>query len=115
MTYQARIYNDVYKEDYKDGESEQVNSWTETLTAKTKDELKEQIEFATNSDWKNIEQNDANEYDHATEYWSGYSANANNYPASESEIAEWKKGKKELYSVHCHILVSEVKESKVTL
>ena len=57
-----------------------------------------------------------NEYDWCTEYHAGYLANADNEgDASASEIEQWKQGKLKLWAIHCHILVTEVTETKASL
>lgn len=118
MSYKAMIFFDATEDIYEHGEQPDSPgaSWEETLTAKTKKELKEKIAEVTFNDWKFIEQDDINEYEHATEYWTSYlTTDDNDGKASDSEVALWKQGKLRLWAVHCHILVNEVTKKKVTL
>lgn len=117
-TYQATIYFDTCEDSYAEGEliDGEGTNWDEKITAKTKDELKAKICEVTYCKWEEIEQEDLNDYPHATEYWGGYLANENNEgEATEREIEAWKAGKQRLWAVHCHILVSELTERKATL
>lgn len=117
-TYKANIEFTAYKDDYTEGEDiTAVNSWYETLEANTKDELKQKILDATYTDkWENVSDEQINEYEHATEYFTEYTANGeNDGNASASEIEQWKKGELDLYAIHCHILVTEAIEQKTVL
>jgi len=116
MTYKAQIEFQAYEDDYNEGEGNFANSWNDTLTADTKSELRNKILEATHSKWSDLDDDQMNEYDWCTEYHTSYLANADNQgDASESEIAEWKKGKQVLYAINCHILVTEVTEKKASL
>lgn len=117
MAYKAEIEFLAYEDDYNEGEvSGIVNSWNQTITADTKANLRNEICDATYSKWEDIDGDQMNEYDHATEYHTSYLANEDNQgDASESEIEEWKKGELKLYAINCHILVTEVTEQKASL
>lgn len=116
-TYKAVIYFHANKDNYTAGQAlETDNAWSLTIAANTTDELKEQIAEATYSKWDDIFRNDINEYDDASEYWTSYMADADNIgDASQAQIDEWKQDKLELWAVNCHILVSEVTETKAIL
>jgi hypothetical protein len=114
--YQATIYFDSNEDSYTEGELPNGGAnWSETLTADTKEELKEQICEATYSKWEDIEQEDINEYPDATEYWASYLSNDNEGEATKWEVEAWKQGKLRLWAVSCHILVSEVTKRKAVL
>lgn len=115
--YKAVIYFEAYEDSYEDGEIGNIaNHWDETLTAKTKKELRELIEKATYNEWKNIEHEDINEYPKASEYWTSYLADEDNQgDAYPSQIEEWKAGKLRLWAIRCHILVSKVTETKAVI
>lgn len=117
--YKALIFFDATEDSYKDGEIGNTgNSWDEILTADTKQELKEKIEQATYCNFENgeIVKDDINEYGYATEYWASYLANEENQgEAYPEEVKQWKRGKLRLWSINCHILVSEVTEKKAEL
>jgi hypothetical protein len=115
--YKAQIEFRAVEDDYNEGESLTVdNVWEETLTADTKSELRNKILEATYSKWADLDDEQINEYDWATEYHTSYLANAENEgSASESEIEAWKKGELKLWAVNCHILVTEVTEKKASL
>lgn len=120
MQYKATIEFTAYKDDYTEGEQVQPdNWWKETLTADTKDDLREKIADATYQptfapayfDYEQI-----NGYDHATEYNTSYLANGqNDGNASGNELEQWKKGKLDLWAIHCHVLVTQVEETKAEL
>ena len=114
--YKAQIEFRAYEDDYEQGELDFANSWDETLTAETQSELRDKVLQATYSEWEWLDDEQANEYDWCTEYHTSYLANAENIgDASEQEIRQWKRGKLKLYSVNCHILVTEVTETRATL
>lgn len=114
--YQAIIYFDSYEDNFTEGETSKCdNFWHEILEAKTKKQLKTLIETYTFSEWKNVTQDNINDYPTKTEYWASYMADADNYEATESELRLWKQGKLRLWAIHCHILVTELAEKKVLL
>lgn len=118
MVYKAEIEFLAYEDDYNEGEvNGVVNSWNQTITADTKINLRNEILEATyTKNWEDIDDDQMNEYEHATEYHTSYLANADNQgDASESEIEQWKKGELKLYAINCHILVTEVTEKKASL
>lgn len=115
--YKAHIYFDATEDNYDMGLiGTTVNSWEETLTAETREELRQKIADSCYSKPEEIYHSDINDYDNATEYWLDYLATEENIgDASNHDIELWKQGKKTLYLVQCHILVSEVTEKKATL
>lgn len=115
--FKATIYFEAVKDNWQEGESLTTdNSWTETLTAETTAELRAKVLQVTYSDWKNIDDEQINDYDFATEYHTSYMADAANVgDASAAQIEQWKQGKLRLWAVNCHILVTEVIETKATL
>lgn len=116
--YKAHIFFDATEDNYQEGEIGGVsNSWDETLTAETTEELKQKILDATyTKNWELVDDEQINEYDHATEYHTSYLANAENEgDASEAEIESWKKGETRLWAIHCHVLVTKVTEEKASL
>ena len=116
MAYKAQIEFSAYEDDYNEGEGAYVNGWNETLEADTKSELRNKILEATYSKWEDLDDEQINEYDWATEYHTSYLANADNEgDATPREIEAWKKGEMKLYAINCHILVTEVTEKKASL
>lgn len=117
MTYKATIYFDAYEDVYKTGESESCdNAWREIVEAESAGEMRASIEQATYSKWSDIEHEDSNEYPTQSEYWTGYMADADNQgEAYASDVEKWKQGNMRLWAIHCHILVSKITETKVTL
>ena len=116
MKYQASIYFDTAEDNYKEGELEAGTSWEEVLTADTPAELRNKVLEATYSNWQDLNDEQINEYDWCTEYWTTYLANANNEgEADEAEIKLWKQGKLKLWAVHCQILVTKIIEEKGSL
>lgn len=116
MTYKAQIEFSAYEDDYNEGEGEHVNTWHETLEADTQSELRNKVLEATYSKWEHLDDDQINEYDWCTEYHTSYLANAENQgDASKSDIEQWKKGELKLYAINCHILVTEVTETKASL
>lgn len=115
--YQATIYFEAYEDDFEDGQSLVCdNSWEQTLTADTQSELRNKVLEATYTKWPDLDDEQMNEYEDATEYQTSYLTNAENYgEASENEILAWKQGNHKLWSVNCHILVSEVIKRKAEL
>lgn len=115
--YKATIYFTAEEVVFNDGcTGKQVNSWTEVFEDNDKQSLKNTIADATYSTWSEIDQLDINDYEHATEYFADYYANEDNEgSATESEMEQWRLGKQKLFLISCHILVSEVTESKVLL
>ena len=115
--YKADIEFTAYEDVFEDGENTSCdNSWNETLTADTASELRNKILEATYSRWEDLDDEQINEYDFATEYHTSYLANADNEgDASEAEIESWKLGQTRLWAIHCHILVTEVTEKKASL
>lgn len=113
--YKARILTEVYEDDYKQGELDQVNSWQEVIEEKTKAELKEKIAYLTDCQWSDITQEDINDYDNWTEYWTDTLVNNDNLKPSEFEVKKWQAGKIKLYVQRHHILVSELSEKKASL
>lgn len=114
--YKAIIHFDATEDDYEDGEiGGVVNSWEETLTAKTQSELRNKVLGATYSKWEDLDDDQMNEYDWCTEYHTSYLANEDNQgDASESEIEDWRQGKTRLFAITCQILVTEVTEAKAS-
>ena len=117
MAYKAEIHFAAIEDDYELGEvNGVVNSWTQTITADTQSELRNEILEATYSKWEDLDDDQMNEYDWCTEYHTSYLANADNEgDASAADIELWKAGKKVLYAINCHILVTEVTEKKASL
>ena len=115
--YKAHIYFTAYEDDYEDGQSISAdNSWDEVFTADTQSELRNKILEATYSKWEDLNDEQMNEYDWATEYSTSYLTNEENQgDASEREIEEWKQGKTRLWAIDCHILVTKVTEEKASL
>ena len=115
--YKAVIYFDTEEDDYNEGlNGKSGTSWVDSFESSTKEGLREQITDAVYCDWKDVMQDNANEYENQTEYWADYLANENNEgEATPQEVKQWKDGNLKLWSVRCHILVSEVKESKVLI
>lgn len=113
--YKAIIHFDANEDSYTEGEllNGLHNSWTDEIRADTLPKLKEQILSATYSD--SLENEDINGYTDATEYWTGFMATEDNFPVTDQELEQWKKGELRLYHVSCHILVSEVKQIKALL
>ena len=116
-TYKAIIHFDAYEDDYEQGQLDHVNNWTETIERGTQAELKQAIIDATyQKDFSTIDDEQVNEYDHATEYHTSYLADADNQgDASDEQIEQWKKGEIKLYAINCHILVTKLEESKASL
>jgi gas vesicle protein len=115
--YKATIYSEATEDNYMDSlVGDVVNSWEEVLTADTQSELRNKILEATYTEWKDLNDEQINDYDWCTEYHTSYLTNEDNQgKAYESEVKEWKKGKTKLYAVECHILVTEVTEKKASL
>jgi len=115
--YKATIYYDVVEDDYNKGEvGDVVNSWTYELKADTQSELRNKILESTYSEWKDLDDEQMNEYDWCTEYHTSYMTDEDNQGVvSDKELELWCKGKKTLYTVNCHILVTEVIEKKASL
>ena len=113
--YKAEIMFTATEDNFEQGEiGTSSNDWNETLTAKTTEELKAKVLETTYSTELYDEQ--INDYDHATEYWTSYLTNVDNQgEATERELTLWEQGKLRLWSVNCHILVSEVTETKAEL
>ena len=117
-SYKAVIYFDAIEDNYNDGEiGGIVNSWTETLEAPTTEELKQKIVDATyQEDFTTIDDEQINEYEHATEYHTSYLADDNNQgDASDQQIEQWRAGKLRLWAIRCHILVTKLTEVKAAL
>jgi len=119
MSYKAQIEFMAYEDDYTEGEGKNVANWDETIEADTQSELRNKVLDATYSKWEDLDDEQMNEYDWATEYHTGYPAivesNGDIMPASTYEIEQFKLGKETLLAVNCHILVTEVTEKKATL
>lgn len=117
MTYKAHIEFTANEDNYEQGEiSTGDNSWDETLYADTQAELRNKVLEATYSKWADLDDEQANGYDWCTEYHTSYLANADNQgDASESEIEAWKRGECRLWAINCHILVTQVNETKAIL
>ncbi len=116
--YKATIYFDANEDNYEQGEliDSPGANWEEVLTADTQSELRNKILEATYSKWGDLDSEQFNDYDWATEYHTSYLANEDNQgDASKSEIESWKQGKTRLWSVNCHILVTKVTEEKASL
>lgn len=115
--YKATIYCTAEEDDYTDGQTNVVvNSWEEALTADTQSELRNKILDATYSKWEDLNDEQMNEYDWCTEYHTSYMTDEDNQGVvSDKELELWCKGKKTLYTVNCHILVTEVIEKKASL
>jgi hypothetical protein len=116
--YKATIQFDSYLDNYESGQiGNSCNQWETDLTAKTTEELKAKILIETyQTDWRDVEHDDINEYEQWSEYHTSYMTNVNNEgEATEAELEKWREGKLELYSVDCHILVSKVTEEKAVL
>ena len=115
--YKANIEYRANEDIYEDGEQfEAVNVWDETLQAETKAKLRELIEAYTYTKWEDVDKEQRNGYDFATEYSTSYLANgANEGEATPSEIEAWKQGKCRLWAINCHILITKVREKKASL
>lgn len=114
--YQAIIYANVYEDDYEHGELDEVNFWTQTFNAETPKKLLEKLEFYIPKDAiTEMYQEDINEYEDSSEYWTSWLVDNDNYPASDEDIKQWRKGKKKLYTTNCQILVSKLTSSKALL
>ena len=115
--YKANIEFRAYEDIFEDGEQIQCdNVWTEELTAETQAELREKVLEATYSEWEDLDDEQMNEYDFATEYHTSYLAGElNEGKAYPNEVAQWKAGQLRLWAIHCHILVTEVTEKKAVL
>lgn len=115
--YKASIEFRANEDVYKDGENiETDNIWHEDIYADTQSELRNKVLEATYSKREDLDDEQINEYDFATEYHTSYLANADNEgEATAKEIELWKQGKCRLWAINCHILVTEVKESKAVL
>ena len=117
IMYKATIYYDVVEDDYNKGEvGDVVNSWTYELKADTQSELRNKILESTYSEWKDLNDEQMNEYDWCTEYHTSYMTDEfNDGQVSDRKIEKWKNGEVKLYAVNCHILVTEVTEKKASL
>lgn len=115
--YKAVIDFRAIEDSYTEGENLNAdNSWVQTYTADTKSELRDKILEVTYSEWQYVDKEQINEYDWCTEYHTSYLANADNQgEATPQEIEAWKRGKCRLWSIDCHILVTEVIETKTSL
>lgn len=116
--YQATIYFTAELDNYERGVTGNiVNEWQDTLTASTKKELKEKILSVTyTSNWEDVDDEQLNEYEDATEYSTSYMTNADNDgEATKSELEQFKAGTLDLYVIECHILVSQTVQTKATL
>lgn len=119
-TYKAQIEFIAHADDYEKGEGELITSWHQGLKADTPGRLKELIlEITHTESWDDVNDDQMNEYDWCTEYATSYQAINDNYfgltPPSDYEVDQWKIGKELLYSVNCHILVTQVTEEKAVL
>jgi len=109
IMYEATIYFDTYEDSFENGEMDKGTSWVEKLEGKTIDELKEAICDITYCKAGDLYLDNCNDYDYANEYFVSYLANERNEGlATEKEVKAWQKGKYRLWSVCCHILVSEI-------
>jgi hypothetical protein len=115
--YKANIEFRAFEDSYTEGESLTTdNIWYENITADTKSELRNKVLETTYSKWEYLDDEQINEYEFATEYNTAYMANAENEgEATPSELEAWKLGKCRLWSVHCHIMVTEIIETKADL
>lgn len=116
--YRAKIYFEAYEDTYEEGEAVKCdNIWNDTLEANTKEELKTKIVEAVYAPkFEDLDDEQANKYEHATEYSYSYLANADNQgEATKAEIESWKKGFTRLWAINCHIMVTEVTEKKAIL
>lgn len=116
LSYEAHVFCDSFEDDYKKGEGEQANSWDQTFRGKDlKKILTDVASFVNAPSIKDLEyQGDVNEYPDMTELWYGYMGDENNSEASKQDLELFKKGKKQLWSIQCHINVSQVGKSKVS-
>jgi hypothetical protein len=114
MGYKAVIFYNSEVDDFNEGiTGEYGNSWIFKLEAKSFRELMEEVCLYVNADSpSDLYFDDINEYKDASEAWFDYHANEENYEASQTEIELWKQGKKKLWNVSCHIIISEVSEKK---
>lgn len=113
VSYRAKIFVDTVEDSYNDGEGEAGNSWDETFEKKDLISLLSVIEDYCNAPSRQLQYEDINNYDGATELWWTDLVNDNNYKASPAEISLWKKGQKKLWSAHYHILISKIGEFAV--
>jgi len=112
--YKAIIFCTSEVDDYDKGQTgEDGTSWDLKLEAKSFEELIKEVCLYVNADSpSDLYFDDINEYKDASEAWFDYHANEENYEASERELELWKQGKKKLWNVTCHIIISEVTERK---
>lgn len=116
MKYQAVIYANVYEDDFEQGELDEVNFWTQTLNANSPKELLENIsDYMSRDAFAEMYQDNINEYDFGSEYWTDDLVDADNNYATPEQIKQWKEGKLTLYATRYHIVVSEVTEKQATL
>lgn len=115
--YQAHIFFESYEDKWDEGETGKIaNSWDYTLSGSTKEGLKSLICEATFSKWDEMEHADLNDYPDSCEHFASYYADENNVgQATKDQIEQWKAGKLRLWSVNCHILVSEITKTKSEL
>ena len=116
MKYQAVIYANIFVDDYNLGEGEEVNFWTQTLSAKTPKELLGELEnYIPKNAVANMEQANLNDYDDSNEYFTSYLVDNDNNEPSRIELEQWEKGEIKLYVTNCQVLVSKVTNSKALL
>lgn len=116
--FKARILYSMIEDEYERGEIGPVMAdWVDTITADTVAQLKTKVMEATHSpNWDDFSDEQINDYEFATEYVTSYLTSVDDYGAvSQDELERWELGKLKLFSVVCHILVSEITEKKATL
>lgn len=126
--YKATIYYDVVEDDYEEGEIGEPRRYREEgYTAETTGELRQLVLDATfQNNMDGVDDEQTGDYDLATEYRTTYLADYDAlypdalypgvyYKAAPKDIERWKRGDFRLWAVHCHILVSEITETKAVL
>ena len=113
--YKAKIYYTTTEDNWNEGLLLEApgTEWEEVVYADTRAKLKEKI--LSTLPVHDLERNDLNEYEHASEYWANYLVNNDNYEADKREIEAWKQGNERLWLCDAHILISKVTETKATL
>lgn len=116
--FEADSYEDSYLEGEKSGPD---SSWCLTdLHLNTRpafDSPDEVLKYILNKNcfdeknmkyWSRDDINAAASDSHLAEFWNSILVDENNYEASESEINDWKEGRRKLWSCQLHVTIGKV-------
>jgi hypothetical protein len=63
--------------------------------------------------WSRDDINAAANDSHLAEFWNCVTVDENNSEASESEINDWKEGRRKLWACHLHVTIGKVDIKKL--